>query len=86
MDNFCNSSNATDAPKNQDVQSLGISTVLVHADDHIESTPDIAPPIHVSTTFFEDNEQGLVYSRAEQPTRSYELTFFVCSLVFWFTF
>jgi cystathionine gamma-synthase len=44
-------------------------TVALHADAGIERTPDVAPPIHVSTTFDADNAEGLSYARAEQPTR-----------------
>jgi cystathionine gamma-synthase len=44
-------------------------TLAIHADAGLERDPDVAPPIHVSTTFDVDNDQGLVYSRMEQPTR-----------------
>ncbi len=44
-------------------------TLALHADAGIERDPDVAPPIHVSTTFTADNEAGLVYARADQPTR-----------------
>jgi cystathionine gamma-synthase len=44
-------------------------TLAIHADDGIDSAPDVAPPIHVSTTFEADNPAGLVYSRFEQPNR-----------------
>ena len=44
-------------------------TLAVHADEGIERAADVAPPIHVSTTYAADNEDGLVYSRAEHPTR-----------------
>jgi cystathionine gamma-synthase len=45
-------------------------TLAIHADDGLEPAPDVAPPIHVSTTFDAENPQGLVYSRAQQPTRA----------------
>ncbi len=45
------------------------STLAVHADDGIDSDPDVAPPIHVASTFTADNAQGMVYSRNDQPTR-----------------
>jgi len=44
-------------------------TLVIHADAGVEPTADVAPPIHVSTTFEADNDAGLVYSRMEQPTR-----------------
>jgi hypothetical protein len=34
-----------------------------------ERDPDVAPPIHVSTTFDADDADGLSSARAEQPTR-----------------
>ena len=44
-------------------------TIAIHADAGLERDADVAPPIHVSTTFVAENDAGLVYSRAEQPTR-----------------
>lgn len=44
-------------------------TIALHADAAVESDPDVAPPLHVSTTFAADNGAGLVYARDEQPTR-----------------
>jgi cystathionine gamma-synthase len=44
-------------------------TAAIHADAGLEDAPDIAPPLHLSTTFASDNEDGLIYSRMEQPTR-----------------
>jgi cystathionine gamma-synthase len=44
-------------------------TIALHADAGLERDPDVAPPIHVSTTFSAGNEDGLVYARADQPTR-----------------
>lgn len=48
---------------------LCLETLALHADDGIEATPDVAPPIHVSTTYESGNAEGLVYARAEHPTR-----------------
>ncbi|HEY6097862.1 MAG TPA: PLP-dependent aspartate aminotransferase family protein [Anaeromyxobacter sp.] len=50
-------------------EKLRPDTLAVHADAGLERDPDIAPPIHVSTTFAVENDEGLVYSRIEQPTR-----------------
>jgi cystathionine gamma-synthase len=44
-------------------------TLAVHADEGLEPAPDVAPPIHVSTTFDAENPEGLVYARNDQPTR-----------------
>jgi cystathionine gamma-synthase len=44
-------------------------TLAIHADADVEPTADVAPPIHVSTTFEAGNDAGLVYARMEQPTR-----------------
>src|SRR5512143_2857698 len=50
-------------------EKLRPDTLALHADEGLERAPDVAPPIHVSTTYAADNEEGLVYSRAEHPTR-----------------
>jgi cystathionine gamma-synthase len=44
-------------------------TLAIHADAEVEPGPDVAPPIHLSTTFTADNAQELVYAREAQPTR-----------------
>lgn len=44
-------------------------TLAIHADAKLDPAPDVAPPIHVSTTFDAGNAAGLLYSRFEQPTR-----------------
>jgi cystathionine gamma-synthase len=48
---------------------LGPDTLAIHADLGIEPDPDVAPPLHLATTFASENASGLVYSRADQPTR-----------------
>ena len=49
------------------------STVDCHADDDIEPTGDIAPPLHPSTTFVQSSPHNasphLVYSRVDNVTR-----------------
>ncbi len=52
-----------------DFAPLDASTLALHADDQVESAPDIAPSIHLSTTFAADNPEGWVYSRNDHPTR-----------------
>jgi cystathionine gamma-synthase len=46
------------------------ATLALHADHDVEPAADVAPAIHVSTTFLADNAEGLVYSRNAQPTRA----------------
>ncbi len=50
-------------------EKLRPDTLALHADATLERDSDIAPPIHVSTTFAADNAEGLVYARSDQPTR-----------------
>src|SRR5512138_70673 len=50
-------------------EKLRPDTLALHADEGLERAPDVAPPIHVSTTFSADNEEGLVYAREDHPTR-----------------
>lgn len=47
----------------------GPGTISLHADAGLEAAPDVAPPIHPSSTFDADNLEGLVYARNDQPTR-----------------
>ncbi len=44
-------------------------TAALHADAGLEPAADVAPPLHVATTFEADNAEGLVYARNQQPTR-----------------
>jgi cystathionine gamma-synthase len=50
-------------------EKLRPDTLAIHADAGLEGAADVAPPIHVSTTFAADDPEHLVYSRIEQPTR-----------------
>ncbi len=52
-----------------DDETLRPDTLALHADEGIERSPDVAPPIHPTTTYAAENEEGLVYARAEHPTR-----------------
>ncbi|KAL7275072.1 hypothetical protein RUND412_002007 [Rhizina undulata] len=38
------------------LSEFSASTLAIHADDHLASTTDVAPPIHVSTTFKYSND------------------------------
>jgi len=44
-------------------------TLALHADDGLEPLPDVAPPIRLAATYDAGNEEGLVYSRYQHPTR-----------------
>jgi cystathionine gamma-synthase len=44
-----------------------LATLALHADDDVENTPDVAPALHVSTTFLAGD--GPTYAREDQPTR-----------------
>ena len=44
-------------------------TLALHADEGLEDTPDISPPLHLSTTFRAEHTPGLVYSREDSLTR-----------------
>jgi len=49
-----------------------LDTLLIHADAGIEDTPDMAPPIHMATTFKyvnTNNPEDYLYTRFDQPTR-----------------
>ena len=48
---------------------LDPQTRAIHADAGLEAAPDIAPPLHLTTTFVADNSGNLTYSRRDQPTR-----------------
>jgi cystathionine gamma-synthase len=50
-------------------ERLRPDTLALHADAGVEDLPDVAPPIHVTTTFAADAAGGLVYARTDQPTR-----------------
>lgn len=44
-----------------EMQAHSMSTLAIHADDHLNGNPDVAPPIHISTTFrFASNPKDLV--------------------------
>src|SRR5579875_1683996 len=45
------------------------STRAIHSDNGIEKCGDVAPPIHLSTTYERPNNDDLVYSRIDSMTR-----------------
>ncbi len=44
------------------------ATLAIHADQNVEETADIAPPLHTTTTFIADSG-AFSYARNDQPTR-----------------
>jgi cystathionine gamma-synthase len=50
-------------------EPLHPDTRAIHADEGIEPASDVAPPIHVATTFTAGDPAGTFYSRIDQPTR-----------------
>ena len=60
-----NSSNRISQP--QDVsQTLSTSTRALHSDDHLNRNPDVAPPIHLSTTFRYSSNPGDLVPAADE--------------------
>eukprot|EP01114_Cavostelium_apophysatum_P019556 TRINITY_DN633_c0_g1_i4.p1 TRINITY_DN633_c0_g1~~TRINITY_DN633_c0_g1_i4.p1 ORF type:complete len:424 (-),score=117.24 TRINITY_DN633_c0_g1_i4:1-1272(-) len=53
----------------RDPKSYNISTVAIVGDRDKEKSKDVAPPLHVSTTFEVPNEDQLSYSRSDAMTR-----------------
>ncbi len=51
-------------------QSSRPDTIALHADEGVERTADVAPPLHLTTTYAAENADGLVYARSEHPTRA----------------
>ena len=47
-------------------QTHSISTLALHADDHLNRTPDVAPPIHLSTTFRYSSNPGELVPAVDQ--------------------
>ncbi|KAL6080162.1 Cystathionine gamma-synthase [Balamuthia mandrillaris] len=52
-----------------DLKQMDMTTIAIHGDEGVENVHDVAPPLHVATTFLEGDPGGMVYSRADQPTR-----------------
>lgn len=51
------------------------ATLSIHADDRLNRVPDVAPPIHLATTFrYSDNPDELI-PEAEQTVRTSLLRF-----------
>jgi hypothetical protein len=51
----------------------GSATLALHADDRLNLVPDVAPPLHLSTTYrYSDNPEDLA-AWADTPVRSHEV-------------
>jgi len=56
-----------------DIQNTSLATQVIHADREIQpEITDLAPPLHVSTTFRKSEDQNYhwIYSRSDTPTRA----------------
>lgn len=51
------------------LKDLQFATRAIHSDGKIENTPDVSPPLHLSTTYIRPNDDGLAYGRIDQMTR-----------------
>ena len=47
---------APDVPQVDRLASLSLSSRALHADDHLNTVTDVAPPLHLSTTFRYDKD------------------------------
>ncbi len=45
------------------------ATLALHADDGAEPAADVAPPLHLATTYLAGNDEALVYGRNDTATR-----------------
>ncbi|KAI4131938.1 MAG: hypothetical protein LQ347_002756, partial [Umbilicaria vellea] len=53
--------NGDDAGVDPSIRTFSLATQAIHADDHLNSGPDVAPSLHVSTTFrYTSNPADLV--------------------------
>lgn len=51
-------------------QSLTSSTQAIHVDDDLNTTSDVAPPLHLSTTFrYVDNPEDLITATDSEVCR-----------------
>ncbi len=50
-------------------KTLDPATLAIHADFGLEDAPDVAPPLHMTTTFVAGHPAGFSYGRNDQPTR-----------------
>jgi cystathionine gamma-synthase len=45
------------------------ATLALHADDGAEPAADVAPPLHLATTYLAGNDEALIYGRNDTATR-----------------
>lgn len=66
-------------PKFNDESPLSLQTLTIHSDKRLSEveTGDIAPAIHVSTTFHVDNPQHFHYARNDTPTSIHIFIFLI---------
>ena len=52
------------------LRNYSAATLAIHADDHLNPLPDVAPPLHVATTFRYDSNPDLLVPAKEIEVRS----------------
>jgi len=56
--------------------SYALATIAIHADDHLAATIDVAPPMHVSTTFrYSRNPDELVPVADEEVNTAHRASY-----------
>jgi len=62
-------------PPDKVVYNLSLSSQAVHADDFLNTGQDIAPPLHVSTTYRYNRDPSKLKTWAEKDVRSSHLPY-----------
>ncbi len=66
-------SNHSDTLSQIKMKDPGSATLALHADDPLNLVPDVAPPLHLSTTYrYSDNPKDLA-AHADAPVGSHEI-------------
>lgn len=63
------SAGITNAMDKLDLKGRGNATVAIHADDPLNVVTDVAPPLHVSTTFRYSDDPNDLHAWADYSVR-----------------
>jgi hypothetical protein len=63
--------NAEDHRPDPGLANLSLSSKTVHADDYLNKSRDVAPPLHVSTTFRYNQDPDQLKVHRGEDVRSY---------------
>lgn len=66
--------NGIDHSPDHGLASLSLSSKTVHADDYLNRGQDVAPPLHVSTTFRYDHDPNALKTWNELKVNSLSLS------------